>query len=547
MSWTVLPRPMSSARQPPRPSEVIRASQSRPRSWYARRLAASAAGCATVVSPSWAVSRVRRALSQGPSATGTCSPPISAYPVRATARASTAVSGGSARFRAFRASAGPMNTWSPRTGTTGRPAPATASDSSSVSGSPSRQSCQRRSTVPSSPRKARMSAGGVRSRPTTARALSRPPVPAGQCTGTPCARNRAPAPPSSSTHSSSVRSMRRGTGSSRASGSHRVAARRTARTVSAWARGPSRWGVPSKRSEAVTSTVGSARSDTRGTRWGADVPSSPSPSRTESAIRTPVSTPTAISSAQARRCGTCWGAAAANAARPVAASAAGVRGRVSATASRKARSRRSAGGRSPLPGAGTARASGGAAAASSRSRRMSAGSSGPTRQASWSPSDTPGRSRSRAVRWRARARAAPQKAAASWTPSSPYRRRASARTGSASPTDSHSTGASRSPWAVTRPVSDTSVPGEASASPLSDTTVPGAAGRTPPSGSQNASRPVRGGSAGSKATAYRASRPASSRAVHTMGPRLRRSDGRCDRSGTTCPAIRFPPTGFGAS
>ena len=33
MSVMVLPRPMSSARQPPRPSEVIRASQPRPRSW----------------------------------------------------------------------------------------------------------------------------------------------------------------------------------------------------------------------------------------------------------------------------------------------------------------------------------------------------------------------------------------------------------------------------------------------------------------------------------------------------------------------------------
>ena len=44
MSWIVLPRPMSSARQPPRPSAHISASQATPRRWYGRSFASSPAG-----------------------------------------------------------------------------------------------------------------------------------------------------------------------------------------------------------------------------------------------------------------------------------------------------------------------------------------------------------------------------------------------------------------------------------------------------------------------------------------------------------------------
>ncbi|MGX1298578.1 hypothetical protein RKD35_000066 [Streptomyces albogriseolus] len=305
---------------------------------------------------------------------------MSVRPVRATASASIAVSGGSRRSRALRAMPASTRIQRPRSRTTAPPA-ATAAASSSVRGSPSSSRRQRRSTVPSPPKKDRRSAGGVRSAPATARAVSEPVDVSGQVTSMPCPASRPAAPPSRSRSSSSVRSRAVGTGSRRASGCHTVAARRTARTMSAWARGPRAWSARANSSSASRARVGSARLWARGTRRGRGgsvcrAVAGASVSSTRRDIRTPESSPAEISSAQARSWGTCWGAVAANAARPVASSAAGVRGRVSATASRKART--SVAGSVP----GTATASPGAASASARRRAMSSASNGPARQVS---------------------------------------------------------------------------------------------------------------------------------------------------------------------
>ena len=56
MSWAVLPRPMSSARQAPRPSRPRNASQPTPRCWYGRSAPANPAGVATGSTVAWMAS-----------------------------------------------------------------------------------------------------------------------------------------------------------------------------------------------------------------------------------------------------------------------------------------------------------------------------------------------------------------------------------------------------------------------------------------------------------------------------------------------------------
>ncbi len=208
--------------------------------------------------------------------------------------------------------------------------------------------------------------------------------------------------------------------------------------------------------------------------------------------RTPASIPAATSAAHSRAPGSDCGAPDANGA-PATSAAAGVRGRVSATASTKSRSNPiGSGSRSGrLSATGTAYASPGMAAAMARRCTMSAGSRGPARQASMSSAVRPGSSLPRAARCRACSVAAPQQAAAGCAPGS-CRAPASSGTASASGSSTAGTARPRAPLPCRRAtVSSVGSP----AGP------PSPAGSEPPSGRQRAIFPARGGRAGRKVTA----------------------------------------------
>ena len=146
MSWIVLPRPMSSARQPPRPSAHISASQATPRRWYGRSSPSSPSGSAS----SRAVSSPRKrsaSVTSAPSTTTAVSSP-STVRVPASAPASTsATRTRPVRRRSRSRSNGSATTHRPRTRINGRFASTSASSSASVSTSPSTVACQRNSTA----------------------------------------------------------------------------------------------------------------------------------------------------------------------------------------------------------------------------------------------------------------------------------------------------------------------------------------------------------------------------------------------------------------
>ncbi len=87
----VLPRPMSSARQPPSPSEVILAQPAQPLQLVVAQGAPP--GPAGAAMSSGSASRSRSSRSQPLGSTGTCSPSTSTVPVSAAPRASRPVSG----------------------------------------------------------------------------------------------------------------------------------------------------------------------------------------------------------------------------------------------------------------------------------------------------------------------------------------------------------------------------------------------------------------------------------------------------------------------
>ncbi len=167
---------------------------------------------------------------------------------------------------------------------------------------------------------------------------------------------------------------------------------------------------------------------------------------------------------------------------------------MSATASRKVRrSSSGSGSRSgPAPASGTACASGGIAAARRRTASTSWARSGPVRQASWSPGDSPGSSSPRATRCRACIAAAPQNTV-DRCPSAPARARV--RTGSAARTGSRTAG--------TLSASTPSPPGTTTVRSATEAGTHGRRGR--PSGRQKATRPVRAGSPGRNTARQRAS------------------------------------------
>lgn len=177
----------------------------------------------------------------------------------------------------------------------------------------------------------------------------------------------------------------------------------------------------------------------------------------------------------------------------MAAGAAGDRGRVSATASRKARSSgsgagsrvgpsasgTSSGGLPPgagLQSGGTQCASGGMAAASSRTSSRSAVSSGPSRQASYPAGLSPGSSSPRAAKRRASRAAAPQKGTA------PAGAAARARVSSGS---ASARGTTRAVTVVRRRSGVTMVSRSAVL-----VVVPGPSRRRPPSGSPSSRSPA---------------------------------------------------------
>ena len=263
----------------------------------------------------------------------------------------------------------------------------------------------------------------------TARAVSVRASSLGQCTSTPVAASARAAAPSSSVTSSSARldgvryggrqqrSQRRpgaGGAAQREQGVH-PRARPEGRGGGRRAR-PDVGGVGDQRRIADAVHLEHGAEGRPGTSLGVLVQQRVRPvTSTRSEIRTPASCPAATSAAQARCSGRCCGAVAAKAGLPAASAAAGVRGRPSATASRKARSSRSGSGSSsglPASSSGTAWAvggiEGGECHGSAPGRRRV---SGPARHASWSVAVSPGSSSPRAASCRASTAAAPQKAA----------------------------------------------------------------------------------------------------------------------------------------
>ena len=172
------------------------------------------------------------------------------------------------------------------------------------------------------------------------------------------------------------------------------------------------------------------------------------------------------------------------------------------------------------------------ASARVRTRVTSAGSRGPTRQASWPVGETPGRSLPRATSWRAARAAAPQKAAEGWAAGA---WRARPRMGTASATGS----------SIAR-----TVRGAASTIRSSSVCSPTPRGSGPPSGSQNATRPSRGGSAGLNTTAHPASScpvptnptPSYSNHQHHRWSRTYSQHQQSHKHRTRPPASRLPQT-----
>lgn len=481
-------------------------------------------GGSTGVTP--AVSRSRNTASAPTGTASTVSPSTSATPLSATESASTGSRRPSSRLRALRTRAGSTRTHWSRSRTTGRWASARVSISASVSGSPPRANCQRNwssSSLSKNPVPSVADPGAGR---TTAAALRSWARSRGQWTATPAAPSRLAATPSRSDNSSSERASTSGTScsDSRSMGGQTRAARRTARAASTRARGPNVASAsPAHSAAASTTRVGSARLCT----WTTAAPArrAPSPSSKSwyadrsrrSEIRTPASMPAATSAAQSWAPGSRCGPIAAKGL-PEVYCAAGVRGSVSATASRKDRiSASGSGSRSgPLPGRGTACPSYGRAAATALRWAMSSGSSGPARQASKPSAVSPGSSRPRATSRSACSAAAPQQAVAGCAAGS---RRAPASSGRASPIGRVTAGTV--PLRIPGPCRRTTVSSVGSPDDPRSTCSPGVprpelspdnGPRSPArpsdgsgslSGSQKATRPSRGSGAGRKTAASR--------------------------------------------